>query len=198
MAATPAPLWPSIPSAPGLRVGVVDVIWIEVDRSDKRAARALREVLGRYLGADPGSLRFATEEGGKPRLEPPDALRFNLSHSSDAALCAVSIDIEVGVDLELRRRRADEVAIARRVFGRQTAEELAALDPDAREREFLLAWVRHEASLKCRGAGILSERAEDDRTLPWVTAWELGLRGAAALACETEPSEVRRWRWPAH
>jgi hypothetical protein len=195
------PGWPPLPARPALSEGMVDVVWVEIPPSDRRAAarRALRQILARYLDADPRSIRLADGEGGKPQLDPasPAMLRFNLSHSADAALYAVSIDLEVGIDLEIRHRRVDEVAIAKRVVGSKMAQRLARLDPDAREREFLLAWVRHEAALKCRGVGLAAAKAGDGREPPWVTAWELGPRAAAALACEREPSEIRPWRWPA-
>src|SRR5215468_1627086 len=62
----------------------------------------LRELLGRYLGAHPGQIRFVYNAFGKPDL-PPDfgpPLKFNLSHSADLALVAIAAHADIGVDLE--------------------------------------------------------------------------------------------------
>src|SRR3954454_1918255 len=60
---------------------------------------ALRTLLGRYLGTEPTALRFAADSRGKPRLDPPRELLFNVSHSGAAGLIAIGA-AEVGVDIE--------------------------------------------------------------------------------------------------
>jgi len=49
---------------------------------------ALRDLLGRSLGTDPGRIRFVYNAFGKPELDPAfgERLKFNLSHSADLAL----------------------------------------------------------------------------------------------------------------
>jgi 4'-phosphopantetheinyl transferase len=94
-----------------------------------RSRGVLRALLGRYLERDPRALRFELG-GGKPVLAhegpvPSADLRFNISHSGDLALVAVSAGREVGVDIERARER-------------YTAE-------------FLHDWVAREAVFKCRG-----------------------------------------------
>jgi len=177
----------------------------------------LRALLGAYLDADPHALGFAEGPHGKPRLATPapaaaaggsmrgggestDAarLRFNLSHSGDVALYAVTTDREVGVDVELPRRPVEHVAIARRILGDAEAERLAALEPPGREREFLRAWVRYEAALKCRGTGIGgADSGSADGPEPWLCELDPGAPAAAALAVAGGPHAVRRLRWPA-
>ncbi len=160
------------------------------------AARGvLRALLGAYAGADPRELRFETGPHGKPRLAGEDRLRFNLSHSGEVALYAFALDREVGVDVELPRRAVDHVAIARRILGDGEAERLQALDPPAREREFLRAWVRWEAVLKCRGTGIGGAGAPSDDPDPWVEQLDAEPPGSAALAVAGGPCAVRCWRW---
>ena len=60
-----------------------------------------------YLGLDPRALEFSRGEHGKPMLATPGTgpLQFNLSHSGDLALYAVSDAGAVGIDVEVRRRR---------------------------------------------------------------------------------------------
>lgn len=165
------------------------------------AARGiLRALLGAYANEDPRALRFAEGPHGKPALAgdgAPPRLRFNLSHSADTALIAFALDREVGIDVELPRRAVDHVTIARRILGDAEAERLQALDPQQREREFLRAWVRWEAVLKCRGTGIGgAEREPAGGEDPWVQELGLDSPAAAALAVERAPAEVRRFRWP--
>jgi 4'-phosphopantetheinyl transferase len=168
----------------------------------------LRAVLARYTDADPRALRFAEGPRGKPELTGArdDAqagtasagrLRFNLSHSGGALLVAIALDREVGVDIELPRRSVDHVAIARRILGDEEAARLAALDGPTREREFLRAWVRWEAVLKCRGTGIGGADDPSTGPDPWVIELEVGPPAAAALAAEDGPCTVRCWQWPA-
>ena len=160
-----------------------------------RAHGILRALLARYAGADPRALRFAEGSHGKPRLVGHD-IRFNLSHSGDTALIAVARDREVGVDVELPRRSVDHVAIARRILGDAKAERLAALDGPDRQREFLRAWVRWEAVLKCRGTGIGGASDPPIGPDPWVAELQLDPPAAAALAVEHGPCSVHCWQWP--
>jgi 4'-phosphopantetheinyl transferase len=163
-----------------------------------RAHAFLRSVLAGYAGEDPRALRFETGAHGKPRLLAGAALEFNLAHSAGVALCAVAAGREVGVDVEVPRRRRDELAIARAAFGAAEAERLAALEGPARERAFLRAWVRHEAALKCRGVGLTGVGQPTPEPAPWLLDLELeeppGAAAALAVA-DGPPGAVRRWRW---
>jgi len=160
------------------------------------ARGTLRALLARYAVADPRALRLAEGPHGKPRLA-GHAIRFNLSHSGDVLLVAVTRDREIGVDVELPRRATDHVAIARRILGDEEAERLRALDPPEREREFLRAWVRWEAVLKCHGTGIGGADTSPTGPHPWVCELALDPPAAAALAVERGPCAVRCWQWPA-
>jgi 4'-phosphopantetheinyl transferase len=148
-----------------------------------RARGILRALLGDYLGADPRSLRIETDGDGKPRVAGP--LEFNLSHSAGVALYAFAAGRSVGVDVEVaRERRTDPVALAARAFGPEEAARLAALDPAQRQAEFLRAWARYEARLKCGAES------------PWIVELDVGPGAAAALAVERGPCAVRRREWP--
>ena len=94
-------------------------------------------------------------------------------------------------------------AVGARAFPPDTARSIAALDPRDRRREFLRAWARHEAALKCRGGGLARagrhghtdsgtgpQRALQD---PWVGDLPLMPGAAAALASAATPRHVRCW-----
>jgi len=93
---------------------------------------ALREILSKYTS----DVQFVIGENGKPSLA-NGAVHFNLSHSGDLAVIAVS-DHEIGVDVEQIRDGFDYESIM----------------PAANRDEFFRAWTRKEACLKARGLGL--------------------------------------------
>jgi 4'-phosphopantetheinyl transferase len=164
----------------------------------RRSRGLLRELLGRYLQRDPSSLRFSIGEHGKPALaeDSPPTVSFNMSHSGRLALYAISNAGSVGVDVEIARRPTDEVAIAARVLGASEAARLRALDPKTRRREFLRAWTRYEAELKCLGTGIGDTDGGIERARPWVADLELGQGATGAVASTRAARDLRCWGWP--
>jgi 4'-phosphopantetheinyl transferase len=125
----------------------------ERDRIRFTTAHAhLRRLLAAYAEQSPASLRFHTEGNGKPALSGDPALRFNLSHSHNLALLAVSRDYELGVDIERIRPISD--GIAERFFAEPEREALRALPPDERLPGFYSCWTRKEAFLKGIATGL--------------------------------------------
>lgn len=166
-------------------------------RAWSRARGTLRRLLAGYLGADPRTLVLATESHGKPFLaEPASDLRFNVSHAGDVALLAFARGFEVGVDVELRSRPLDALALARRALGEEQVRELERLPPDRRHGAFLRAWVRHEAAVKCVGTGLGGSVPGAGRDV-WLTDVDVRLDGVAALAARGGPYGVRLRRLPA-
>jgi 4'-phosphopantetheinyl transferase len=121
----------------------------------------LREILAGYVGADARELRFHYGKQGKPRLAMANqAPHFNLSHSGDHAVLAVSRSAEVGVDIE--RMRPIERGLARRYFSAAEVAALEALSDDQWLGGFFRCWTRKEAVLKAIGTGLLSNLAAFD------------------------------------
>jgi len=150
----------------------------------------LRVVLGRYLGLDPARLEFGLGPHGKPALAGKagdSGLRFNLSHSGDLALYAVTRGREVGVDVERIRAGINWEALARRFFSAREMAALRALPPEDRVRGFFTCWTRKEAYLKARGEGLsLSLGGFSVSAAPGAEP--------ALLEVEGEPEEPSRWR----
>jgi 4'-phosphopantetheinyl transferase len=113
----------------------------------------LRRVLAGYLGQAPSAIKIELGERGKPRLA-GNELQFNLSHSGDLALVAVSEDRSVGIDVERVRPGRDLLALAERALGAEGVAAVRAAAPADRAAVFYNAWVRHEARLKCLGTGL--------------------------------------------
>lgn len=116
-----------------------------------RSHEALRRILARYADADPADLRFEANAHGKPRLAGLGP-HFNLSHSGEWALVAVSADCEVGVDLEIERE-LDYLPAARLVFHDDEVDQLRRA-PERLRNDFFECWVRREAYLKGLGLGL--------------------------------------------
>jgi 4'-phosphopantetheinyl transferase len=117
-----------------------------------RARSALRSILGAHAGTPPGDLTFVTNSHGKPSLDsgPP----FNLSHSRDIMLVAVSAGGAVGVDIEERGRLDDDWrAVTQRVFSRAERAQLEQITEQGRPAAAVRGWVRKEAYTKARGDG---------------------------------------------
>src|SRR5690606_29009892 len=79
----------------------------------------LRMLLGAVLETCPKGLVFDYGPYGKPSLRDAASCCFNIAHSGDYALLAVSQGVPVGVDIELQRETADLDALARMVLPRE-------------------------------------------------------------------------------
>jgi 4'-phosphopantetheinyl transferase len=128
---------------------------LDADRRRYGSAHgALRLLLGRYLGQDPRDLAFAAGAHGKPYLASAPAIEFNLTHSGDLALIAVSSNRPVGVDVEsLGRRTLDVPSLARRVLCPREHHWLSRIEQRSRLHAFLQLWACKEAVSKAAGAG---------------------------------------------
>jgi 4'-phosphopantetheinyl transferase len=163
------------------------------DRGRAGARAALGHILTRYLdGGEAPDLTVGA--GGKPRLaEAPGRLSFNLSHSGGLALVAIAAGgLEIGVDVERLKERRDLTRLAARWLpGEDAAAVAAAGGEKERRRVFYDAWTRHEARVKCTGAGLAGPAPG-----PEVRAWPLevgaGYAAALALAAAERPQVVLR------
>ena len=166
----------------------------------------LRELVGRAQGRPPREVVFRYGAHGKPGA---DGLRFNVSHSGERALYALSPDREVGVDVELPRPRRTD-ALARRFFAPGEQERLFALDEPARSAAFFRLWTCKEAFLKATGEGLSRSLRSYEidpakGRLLWATGedparWSVHPLDppapyAAALVVEGAPA-VRKFVWP--
>jgi len=119
-------------------------------RRHEIAHAAQDQILASYLEIEPRALEYATLPDGKPILA-DRALEFNLSHSGELALVAVSRELPVGVDLEHPRSFRNQAGMARRIC---TMRELEHLTQTRDEDELLRLWVRKEAVVKATGEGL--------------------------------------------
>jgi 4'-phosphopantetheinyl transferase len=118
----------------------------------------LRTILGRYVNEHPEALTFTAGRHGKPFLAglrgTVEKVRFNLAHSHDSALIAVTQDREVGIDLERIRDNVDSLKLAERFFSPSEFERLQQLPRKQANRLFFTLWTCKEAYLKSIGTGL--------------------------------------------
>ncbi|MBO3461047.1 4'-phosphopantetheinyl transferase superfamily protein [Aetokthonos hydrillicola Thurmond2011] len=117
----------------------------------------LRTILSRYLGIEPQQLQFCYESLGKPILAEnlrQSKLQFNLTHSQGLALCVVSCDRLVGIDLEYLRPISDVLNLAKRYFSPAEYSVMRSLPSHQMQEVFFRYWTCKEAYLKATGAGI--------------------------------------------
>ena len=116
------------------------------------AARGnLREILAKYLACEPNEILFSYGDRGKPYV---DGVYFNLAHSQDLAIYAISSDREVGIDLEYIDLKCDVDAIAKNYFLPSEQKLIKGLSDRAKYLAFFRAWTLKEAYGKAIGQGI--------------------------------------------
>lgn len=114
----------------------------------------LRHILSQYTGIDAKSLQFHYGEKGKPSLPPEFEIRFNVSHSGSLFVCAVSKNLDLGVDVEEIRSMNDMTAIAQDFFAPSEQRNLARIAEVNRTQSFYECWTRKEAVIKATGEGV--------------------------------------------
>jgi 4'-phosphopantetheinyl transferase len=117
---------------------------------------SVRLALGRYLDVLPSDVRFVEAPHGKPQLDPCHAseVQFNLSHSGEKCLIAISAGSPVGVDVERLRPLEDWREIAQRFFSEREYQRLLALPVGLVNVAFFATWSRKEAYIKALGLGL--------------------------------------------
>jgi 4'-phosphopantetheinyl transferase len=164
-----------------------------IDRQRRERALAgrglLREMLGGYLGEEPGSILLSEGEFGKLHLsehQESESISFNLSHAGNRLLLALCIGCEIGVDMELVRQDLPYRAMAERYFSAQEQGELFSLPEDGQLPAFYRCWTRKEAYLKGTGTGFSQPANGFDVSL-------LPQHPPELLAHHTSPGESERW-----
>jgi 4'-phosphopantetheinyl transferase len=182
-------------------------------RTQYLAAHAgLQQILAGYLGMPPGEVEWQIDDRGKPCCPDTD-LQFNLSHSGEWNLLAVSGE-EVGIDIERVRTVVSQQALAERYFSASEQQHLETLPEQEGQSLFFRLWTRKEACLKLMGTGLqggLSELVALDVAAEgslvalretkhwpagscWLSDLPVADGYAAAVACAQPPQATRCYR----
>ena len=126
------------------------------DRHDALITRAfIRDLLSYYADVSPQNWQFEKGSKDKPEvINCPLPLRFNISHTKNMIICAVTLEDDIGCDVENTGRSNDVLAIAERYFSPKESTELFAL-PEAEQRHrFFDYWTLKESYIKAWGLGL--------------------------------------------
>lgn len=151
------------------------------------ARGALREILSAYLAYPAKELVFAAHDKGRPYLvQPAGKLDFNLSHSGDRAVYAVSDCPKVGVDIELIKVHRDLASLAQRCMTEREYHVWSCLHGKKRQQTFYRMWTCKEAVLKSLGEGLYRS--------PRSIEVDLDLQQPATLLCIQNGAVEAVWR----
>ena len=191
------------------------------DRDRRRfivAHALLRDVIGRYLPVSARAIAFSLNSYGKPSLseDPGIGLNFNLSHSSDMAICALTRHRRIGADIEEVRPIQEMENLAAACFSDAERIRVCEFEPEARREAFFACWTRKEAYIKARGEGLsipldsfevgvdprtapgcFSRVLDESQTIPW---WWSGIQiaegfAAAIVVEDSPPGVLRNFLW---
>jgi 4'-phosphopantetheinyl transferase len=128
----------------------------DADRALYVATRsALRELLAERLSITPATVTLTAGKWGKPMLAGAETgLSFNVSHSCNQALIAISDSRLVGVDIEHVDLNLDWREVASLLCTRHELRCLNAEPTRTQTVSFFRLWTAKEALLKALGVGI--------------------------------------------
>ncbi len=119
----------------------------------------LRYILGHYLHIKPENIIFSTGKYGKPFISEEqnlDNIQFNLSHSGNMIIYAISKDRNVGIDIQEIKENQEIAGIVEHYFSEAEIAEFAALPEEQKLNGFYSCWARKEALIKGTGLGLSS------------------------------------------
>ncbi len=129
-----------------------------IDKNRYIIARAvLRKLIAGYIGISPKNILFEYTEYGKPSLILPNdnqKLKFNLAHSRDAIIYAITKNIDVGVDIEFVNKDFVIEDIIQHSCSEQEQFLLRNLFKSDKYNLFYELWVAKEAFVKAMGVGL--------------------------------------------
>ena len=126
-----------------------------IDRKRYSVTRALLKIiLGNVINKDPLDIDFTYNAHGKPLLKNHTTVYFNVSHSAELGLIAVSDLPCLGVDIEKHRTRIDCVKLAKRFFSENEQISFLKLADSQKTEGFFYGWTRKEALIKALGLGL--------------------------------------------
>lgn len=119
-----------------------------------------RLILASYLDNDPQCLHFKLGKWGKPAIANQNALslQFNISHSHNLILIAITAKDAVGLDVEYQAKKIPIESLAKLIFSPAEKISFSALkSQEEKEKAFFRSWTRKEAYLKAKGVGLMME-----------------------------------------
>lgn len=127
-------------------------IWQFDIKPKQKSEPFLRKVLAHYLPEK--SVVIERGEFGKPFLRDFSQWQFNVSHSGEKLLIAVSFEMPVGIDIEKITPRKSLSGLVKKCFSTAEQEHWFDLPENEKIPIFYDFWTRKEAVVKGIGRGI--------------------------------------------
>ncbi|MEX2477520.1 MAG: 4'-phosphopantetheinyl transferase superfamily protein [Gracilimonas sp.] len=110
-------------------------------------ARKLFRFLVSEMDLDENGVQLLKEKGGKPYAEfSGKRLHVSFSHSNEKVFCAISKELDIGLDIEPVTREIN-APVLNRILNEQEAKSLDLTNP-------IQLWTLKEAAVKCLGTGL--------------------------------------------
>jgi len=169
MRSTALQLWLAYPADMPMRDGVPACVGLLDEEERKRlnafrfdehrqefgTTRALvRTALSAQCAVRPADWRFVTNAWGKPEVEAPQGLEFNVSNCPGLVVCLIAWGYAVGVDAESFARADEILELREQVFSPAELAQLEALSPAEKPQHALALWTLKEAYTKACGMGL--------------------------------------------
>ena len=129
------------------------------DKKEKTIKRhfTLLKILSDYLHTEPSEIFLEYAEYGKPYLSSDcnkKNIQFNISNSWNHMIVGITLDNEIGVDIEKIRTSVDYEKLIKRFFSEKEKEDFLQLDKDKQEQTFFQWWTMKESVMKAVGLGL--------------------------------------------
>ncbi|MEH6547875.1 MAG: 4'-phosphopantetheinyl transferase superfamily protein [Sneathiella sp.] len=175
----------------------------------------LRDILKNYLNCTAEAVKFSTLAHGKPALvsseHPQGSVAFNISHTKGQLVASVTLDTEIGVDIEFHNSQTDWKGISQSYFTARENDWLLSLPEKQGFTNFYNIWTMKEAVMKAdgRGLGLAIEEISFDLPVPekfmpavvatakeapetwWGRALDLGQHVSAAVVCRHKDAIIQ-------
>jgi len=112
----------------------------------------IRLLLSQYLNQKPEAIIFSTSDTGKPFILDAE-LQYNISHSNDLLLCAISTDAHLGVDIQQIYEIKPLDRIIKKILSPLEIQLIETIPSNEYLNHFFTIWAAKEAFLKASGEG---------------------------------------------
>lgn len=126
------------------------------DRKTYLVSRGLlRFLLAQYANISARDISFHYNRFGKPQVSfpPSDEIFFNVTHSGEFCLIAISHSNQIGVDIELIKP-VDYELLSKNIFSVTEKAEFNSISDDLKPTSFFCGWTRKESFIKGIGEGL--------------------------------------------
>jgi len=135
----------------------IERFFFKKDRHNCLVTRALlRFLLSSCTTLDPADFIFRENKYGKPEIMPGLTklpVKFNISHSADVTACALTLESEIGIDIENVQREID-LGLVNRFFSISEIEDFKKKTRQDRQKFFFDLWTLKESYIKAKGKGL--------------------------------------------